>query len=341
MAEAPLSCAVFDARSYDRLSFSKVPGADGIDWHFLEYPLGVSSAGSAEGCRAVCSFVNDSVDAACLDRLHKLGVRAIVLRCAGFNHVDLEAATRIGLQVTRVPAYSPYAVAEHAVALLQTLNRQIHRAWNRVREHNFSLQGLTGFDLHGKTVGLVGAGKIGRAAAAIFRGYGCQVLVYDTVQDTVWAEALGVRFVELTELWSACDVISLHVPLLPATRHLINASTLAQMKPGVVLVNTSRGKLVDSSALLDALKGGQLGGVALDVYEEEEGLFFSDRSDEVMRDDTLARLLTFPNVLVTAHQAFLTNEALHGIASVTVENLLRFARGEAPLPGTLLPPVQR
>jgi D-lactate dehydrogenase len=249
---------------------------------------------------------------------------------------DLHAAQRLGLTVVRVPAYSPHSVAEHAVALLLTLNRKIHRAYNRVREMNFSLGGLVGFDLYGKTVGIVGTGKIGRVAAQIFRGFGCEVLACDPFPQTEWAERHSVRYVEMDALLSAADVVSLHLPLNPATAHLLNADTISRMKRGAYLVNTSRGKLVDSVAVISALKSGHLGGVALDVYEEEEGVFFEDLSGTVLADDELSRLLTFPNVLITAHQAFLTQEALTEIARVTVENIRRNAAGEPALPGSSL-----
>jgi D-lactate dehydrogenase len=260
----------------------------------------------------------------------------VALRCAGFNNVDLAAAKSLGLAVTRVPAYSPHAVAEHAVGLLLTLNRKIHRAYNRVREHNFSLNGLVGFDLHGKTVGVIGTGRIGRITAQIFRGFGTEVLAYDPFPAPDWAAAQGVRYVDFAALLAASDIVSLHLPLTPQTRHLLNTETFARLKPGAFLVNTSRGKLVDTTALIEALKTGRLGGVALDVYEEEEGLFFEDHSGEILQDDELSRLLTFPNVLITAHQAFLTQEALAEIARVTTTNLLQFTDGAAFLPGTTL-----
>jgi D-lactate dehydrogenase len=271
-----------------------------------------------------------------LEKLHRLGIRHLALRCAGFNHVDLPKARALGLTVTRVPAYSPYAVAEHTVALLLALVRKIPRAHNRVRELNFSLAGLVGFDLHGKTAGIIGTGKIGRLAAQILRGFGMKVIAFDPVQSADWAAAHGVGYVTLDQLLQASDVVSLHLPLTPETDHLVNSSALSRMKPGVVLLNTSRGRLIDTTALIAALKTGHVGGVGLDVYEEEAGVFFEDLSGTVLADDELSRLLTFPNVLITAHQAFLTQEALTEIARVTVENIRRNAAGEPALPGSSL-----
>lgn len=328
--------AFFDTKPYDREFFAQAAGVEGLEFRFHEFRLGAETAPAAQGAEAVCVFVNDRLDRPCLEALAALGVRHVALRCAGFNHVDAAAARELGLVVTRVPAYSPHAVAEHAVALLLTLNRKIHRAYNRVRELNFSLGGLVGFDLHGKTAGIVGTGKIGRVTAEIFRGFGCAVLAHDPFPDEVWAAARGVRYTVLDELLAASDVVSLHLPLTPETHYLLNAGAFQRMKPGAFLVNTSRGKLVDTTALIEALKSGRLGGVALDVYEEEEGIFFEDLSGEVLQDDELARLLVFPNVLITAHQAFLTREALSEIARVTCENLRLAAQGRPCLPGTVL-----
>jgi D-lactate dehydrogenase len=262
----------------------------------------------------------------------------VALRCAGFNNVDLAAAREAGIAVVRVPAYSPHAVAEHTLALLLALNRKIHRAYNRVREHNFSLGGLVGFDLHGKTAGIVGTGKIGRITAQILRGFGTEVLAYDPYPSVEWAAAHGVRYTDFASLLAGSDIVSLHLPLTPQSRHLLTTATFAQMKPGAYLINTSRGKLVDTTALLEALKTGRLGGVALDVYEEEEGIFFEDHSGEILQDDELSRLLTFPNVLITAHQAFLTQEALSEIARVTTANLLHFAAGRPLIEESVLVP---
>ncbi|MEO7799398.1 MAG: 2-hydroxyacid dehydrogenase [Opitutaceae bacterium] len=331
-----MTCAVFDTKPYDRDYLTRAAGAERVAWRFHEFRLGAATASAAQGAQAVCLFVNDRADRPCLEALAALGVRLVALRCAGFNNVDLAAARALGLAVVRVPAYSPHAVAEHAVGLLLTLNRKIHRAYNRVREHNFSLSGLVGFDLHGKTVGIVGTGKIGRIAAQIFRGFGAQVLAHDPVPSPDWALAHGVRYVDRDALLAASDIVSLHVPLLPETHHLLNADTLARTKPGVFIVNTSRGKLIDTTALIAALKAGRLGGVALDVYEEEEGVFFEDLSGQVLHDDELSLLINFPNVLITAHQAFLTHEALGEIARVTTANLLNGETREAFLPGTTL-----
>lgn len=318
----------YDAKPYDSRFFVKSGAALGIDYDFHPFRLSAGTAASAGGCKAVCVFVNDTVNRACLEALAKEGVEVIALRCAGFNQVDLEAASELGIRVVRVPAYSPHAVAEHAVALLLTLNRKIHRAFNRVREHNFSLDGLVGFDLHGRTAGIIGTGQIGKITAGILKGFGMQVLLYDPYPDADWAEEKGASYVELDELFARSDVISLHAPLTPETRHLVNAESLAKMKEGVYIVNTGRGALIDTRALIEALKQKRLGGVALDVYEVEEGIFFEDLSEEGLHDDELARLVGFPNVLVTSHQGFLTEEALSEIARVTTENLARFAKGE-------------
>jgi D-lactate dehydrogenase len=323
-----IEIAVFDTKPYDREYLNQAPGAERVTWRFHEFRLCSETAAAAQGALAACIFVNDQADRACLETLAKLGVKLIALRCAGFNNVDLPAAREFGLVVVRVPAYSPHAVAEHTVALLLTLNRKIHRAFNRVRELNFSLSGLVGFDLHGKTAGIVGTGKIGSITAQIFRGFGTQVLAHDPFPAPDWAATHGIRYVDLETLLEQSDIVSLHVPLLPETQHLLGQKTLARMKPGVFIVNTSRGKLIDTGALIAALKSGHVGGVALDVYEEEQGVFFEDLSGQVLQDDELSRLLTFPNVLITAHQAFLTREALAEIARVTTANVLHFATGE-------------
>lgn len=328
--------AFYDTKPYDRDYFGRAAGSDRLEWLFHEFRLSAETAGTAQGAQAVCVFVNDRLDRACLETLTDCGVRLVVLRCAGFNNVDLNAAKALGLAVTRVPAYSPHAVAEHAVALLLTLNRKIHRAYNRVREMNFSLSGLVGFDLHAKTVGIIGTGRIGRAAAEIFRGFGCRVLASDPAPGLDWATAHGVEYVTGKDLLASSDVVSLHLPLTPQTHHMVNVETLWRMKQGAHLINTSRGKLVDTAALIQALKAGHLGGVALDVYEEEEGLFFEDLSGEVLQDDELSRLLTFPNVLITAHQGFLTHEALTEIARVSVQNIGRLQSRDAFLDGTTL-----
>jgi len=317
-----IETAVFDTKPYDREYLPKAPGAEQVVWRFHEFRLSAETAPAAKGAQAVCVFVNDQVDRACLEVLAALGVKLIALRCAGFNNVDVSAARALGLAVVRVPAYSPHAVAEHTVALLLTLNRKIHRAYNRVRELNFSLGGLVGFDLQGKTIGIVGAGKIGRLVAQIFRGFGTEVLAHDPFPVRDWASAHQIRYVDFDTLLAASDVISMHLPLTPETHHVLNARTLSRTKAGVFIVNTSRGKLIDTGALIASLKTGHVGGVALDVYEEEQGVFFEDLSGLVLQDDELSRLLTFPNVLITAHQAFLTREALNEIARVTVANLI-------------------
>jgi D-lactate dehydrogenase len=326
----------YDTKAYDREYLIRAPGSDRIEWEFHEFWLKTKTAATAQGERAVCVFVNDRVDSACLKILSQAGIQLVTLRCAGYNNVDLVAAKALGIAVTRVPSYSPHAVAEHAVGLLLTLNRKIHKAYNRVRELNFSLNGLAGFDIYGKTVGIIGTGKIGKIAAQIFCGFGARVLAYDAAPDPEWAKPLGVEYTDLPTLLASSDIVSLHVPLFPELFHMLNAQTIARMKPGVYIVNTSRGKLIDTKALIDALKAGHVGGVALDVYEEEEGVFFEDLSGHVLKDDDLSRLLTFPNVLITSHQAFFTHEALTEIARVTTENILRLEKGEPFLAGTVL-----
>jgi D-lactate dehydrogenase len=328
--------AVYDTKPYDREYLSKQ--ANGIEWHFNEFRLNSQTVGTAGSHSVICVFVNDRVDGDCIRQFARSGVKLIALRCAGFNNVDLKAAADAGIPVVRVPAYSPYAVAEHTVGLLLTLNRKIHRAYNRVREHNFSLNGLVGFDLHGKTVGIVGTGKIGKITAEIFKGFGTKVLAYDPYPATDWAAQKAVEYVPFSDLLVRSDIVSLHLPLTADSMHLLNEERIGQMKKGAYVINTSRGKLVDTAALLNALKSGGLGGVALDVYEEEEGVFFEDLSGQVLLDDELSMLLTFPNVLVTSHQAFLTHEALSEIARVTSENIQRIHRGEPPLEGTALLP---
>lgn len=336
MLTGMIPVAFFDTKSYDRQSFDQVNGSADIDWLFHEFRLGHGTIAGAEGVRSVCVFVNDNLDRDCLAELAAAGVKHIALRCAGFNNVNLDAARELGLVVTRVPAYSPHAVAEHTVALLQTLNRKIHRAYVRVREQNFSLKGLVGFDLFEKTVGIAGTGKIGRIVAKIFLGYGCKVVAYDPYPDAAWAAANQVEYMSFDDLLTRSHVVTLHLPLTPESHHLLNADTIARMKPGAYIVNTSRGKLIDTTALIQHLKTGHLGGVALDVYEEEEGLFFEDHSGEILQDDELNLLLSFANVLITSHQAFLTHEALQEIARVTTENITRLARGEEALGGTAL-----
>ncbi len=319
--------AAFSTKPYDREFLERAAHDTGIEWRWFESRLDADTVRLAEGATAVNCFVNDDLGPNVLERLHASGVRLVTLRCAGFNQVDLPTATRLGLPVVRVPEYSPHAVAEHAMGLVLMLDRKLHKAYNRVREGNFSLDGLLGFDLHGRTVGVVGTGKIGRCFAEIALGFGCRVLAHDPRPDAALA-ARGVAFVPLADLLAASDIVSLHCPLMPATHHLIDATNIARMKPGVMLVNTSRGGLVDTRAVIAALKTGRIGTLGLDVYEEEADLFFEDKSNTIIGDDVFSRLLTFPNVVVTAHQAFFTRNALEAIAAQTVRNLVHFERGE-------------
>lgn len=318
--------AFFDAKPYDVEAFTRRLPAD-LRIRFLEARLGPDTVALADGFPIVCAFVNDDLSAPVLEQLAAGGVRLVALRCAGFNNIDRDAAARLGLSVVRVPAYSPHAVAEHAVALVLTLNRKTHRAYNRVREGNFRLGGLVGFDLYGRTAGIVGLGKIGRALAEVLRGFGMRVLAYDARPDEEYARRAGVQFVGLEELLRESDIVSLHAPLTPETHHMIDARAIAGMKRGAMLINTGRGALVDAAALIDGLKSGQIGAAGLDVYEEESEYFFEDRSDRIIADDVLARLMTFNNVLITSHQAFLTVEALDGIASTTLGSIEEFRQG--------------
>jgi D-lactate dehydrogenase len=318
---------VFSTQAHDRRFLDQANAAHAPARHqlrFVEPRLDAHSVALAQGSEAVCVFVNDSLDAACLQGLQALGVRYIALRCAGFNQVDLAEAARLGLAVGRVPDYSPHAVAEHTAALLLTLNRKTHRAHARVREGNFMLDGLMGVDLHGRQVGVVGSGKIGCCFARIMMGFGCRVLVHDPRPDAALLAA-GAQAVALDELLASSDIVSLHCPLTPQTRHLIDAAALARMKRGAMLLNTSRGAVIDTGAVIAALKSGQLGALGLDVYEEEGDLFFRDLSAVAIQDDLFARLLTFPNVLITGHQAFFTEEAMAAIAATTLDNLDGFA----------------
>lgn len=331
-----IPAAVFDTKPYDREALLRASEGSEVEWRFLEFRLSAETAPAANGAQAVCIFVNDNADRPCLEELAKRGVKHVALRCAGFNGIDLAAAKELGFAVTRVPAYSPHAVAEHAVALLLALNRKIPRAVNRVRDLNFSLNGLVGFDLHGKTAGILGTGKTGRITAQILRGFGMRVLAFDVSPSAEWARQHGVEYTDPRVLARESEVISLHLPLTPETHHIVRRETLQNVKPGAILINVSRGALVDTTALIEALKSGRLGGVGLDVYEEEEGVFFEDLSGQILHDDELARLLTFPNVLITAHQAFLTREALAEIARVTVANLVAGGGGKAFLAETVL-----
>lgn len=318
--------AVFSTKPYDRQFLQWANQAQPHDLVFLEPRLTPLTVPLANGFPAVCCFVNDELSAAVLEALAACGVKLVALRCAGFNQVDLQAAERVGIAITRVPAYSPEAVAEHTLGLILTLSRKYHKAYARVREGNFSLEGLLGFGLHSKTVGVIGTGNIGAVAVRLFRGFGCTVYCLDPHVNPI-CEQLGAIYATKEELLSRCQIVSLHCPLTPETFHLINAESLAQMRPGALLINTSRGALVDTKAVIQALKSGQLGGLGLDVYEEEAELFFEDRSQWVIQDDVFSRLLTFPNVLITGHQAFFTEEALQQIASTTIENLDAFANG--------------
>jgi D-lactate dehydrogenase len=319
--------AVFSTRPYTQTYFEDANAAYDHELVFLEPRLDHKTASLAAGFPAVCIFVNDVANAEVLAQLHAGGTRIIALRCAGFNNVDLSAAERLQMQVARVPAYSPYAVAEHTIALILALNRKIHRAYNRVREGNFALEGLLGFDLNGKTAGVIGTGRIGEITAGILRGFGCRVLAHD-VKPREEVERLGVEYVPLAELLPQCDVVTLHCPLVPSTHHLIGAHTLMQMKRGAMLINTSRGALIDTRAVIAGLKGGQIGALGLDVYEEEADLFFQNLSDQVLQDDIFARLLTFPNVIITGHQAFFTAEALTEIAHTTLTNIRQLGARE-------------
>lgn len=318
---------VFSCQDFEPEFLDAAAERHGIALHYSDSILSEQSAVLARQFTAVSIFANDQADRAALERLHEGGTRFIALRCAGYNQLDLDAARQLGIAAARVPEYSPYAVAEHTVGLLLTLNRKLHRAWIRVREQNFSLKGLLGFDLHGKTVGIIGLGKIGLAFARIMRGFGCTVLAYDVRQDPN-AITLGVQFVSLPALLQQSDVISLHCPLNEHTYHILDQRNLGQTKPGVFLLNTGRGALIDSKALIQFIKSGHIGAVGLDVYEQESGVFFADRSGEILDDDVLARLMTFPNVIITGHQGFFTREAVQNIAETTLQNLADFFAGK-------------
>jgi D-lactate dehydrogenase len=325
-----MKVAFFSAKKYDRLSFQAVNALHGHELIFLEASLNHQTAVLARGCGAVCAFVNDRLDAPALDVLAEMGVRVVALRSAGFNNVDLRRADELGVVVARVPEYSPYAVAEHAVGLILALDRKLPRAYARVRDGNFALDGLGGFDVHGRTIGIVGTGKIGGTFARIMSGFGCRLLAVDRRQNSDCL-ALGVEYVELPTLLAESDIISLHAPLTPETLHLIDKRAIQAMKRGVMIINTGRGGLVDTQAVIDALKTGQIGFLGLDVYEEEEALFFEDRSGQIIQDDVFVRLLSFPNVIVTAHQAFFTDEALGNIAATTLSNLTKFETGKGTI----------
>ncbi|MBN3852152.1 MULTISPECIES: 2-hydroxyacid dehydrogenase [unclassified Paraburkholderia] len=322
-----MDIAVFSAKPYDREFLNAANAGHGHKLRYLDDPLNEDTVGLAAGHRAICIFVNDKADAGILETLARGGTELVALRCTGFNNVDLKAAADIGIKVVRVVDYSPNSVAEHAVALLMAINRKVHRAYNRTRDFNFALDGLMGFDLCGKTVSVIGTGKIGRAFARIMVGFGCDVIGYDAYPSPEF-EALGGRYGQPGEIGLNADIVSLHCPLTPQTYHVINADTLARAKRGALLINTSRGGLIDTEAALAALKSGQLGGLAIDVYEQEADVFFRDLSGTIIDDDVLQRLMTFPNVIVTGHQAFLTREAVSTICETTLRSIAEFEQGQ-------------
>lgn len=328
-----MKIAFFSSKNYDKTSFNAVNNGR-HELEFFEEQLNSRNAFLAEGFDAVCVFVNDKVNSTAIAALEKLGIKKIAFRSAGFNNLNMEAAKKAGMTVVRVPAYSPQAVAEHAAALILTLNRKIHKAYNRVRENNFSIENLSGFDLNGKTVGVIGTGLIGKAFCRIMHGFGCKVIAHD-IQEQDELKKLGVEYTSLPDLLAQSDIVSLHCPLLPETHHLINKNSLAQMKQGAMLINTSRGALLNTQEVIDSLKAKHLGFLGIDVYEQEAGLFFHDHSDTVIEDDTVARLMTFPNVIVTSHQGFFTKEALEQIASTTLNNLTALEEGQT-LPDNVL-----
>ena len=317
----------FSAKPYDKTFFNKYNKRFGFELEFFDTHLGPHIVHAITDADAVCVFVNDKVNADVISVLAEKGIKIIALRCAGFNNVDLEAAHKYGLKVCRVPAYSPEAVAEHALAMILTLNRKTHKAYNRVREQNFSLNGLLGFNLHGKTAGVIGTGNIGKAFCRIMTGLGCHVLGHDLAEDQE-LKNIGVVYMSLEEVFRQSDIISLHCPLTEETHNLINNTTIAQMKKGVMLINTSRGKLIQTTDAIEALKTGQIGYLGIDVYEQEEKLFFKDLSENIIDDDTIQRLMSFPNVLITAHQAFFTTEALDEIALTTFKNVQQLLSGQ-------------
>lgn len=319
--------AFFDAKPYDTASFDTANECYGFRIKYLEPRLDEETAALAHGARIVCAFVNDDLGGNVADILAAQGVELVAMRCAGYNNVDLKAVFG-RIRVVRVPAYSPEAVAEHASALMLTLNRKTHRAYFRTRDHNFSIVGMTGFNMHGKTVGIIGVGKIGKALGRILSGFGMKILCYDTHKDEAFAAKTGAVYTELNDLYARSDIISLHAPLMKATYHMIDGKAFARMRDGAMIINTSRGQLVNTHDLIEALKSGKVGAAGLDVYEEESDYFFEDFSNEIVSDDMLARLLTFPNVLVTSHQGFLTREALASIATTTLDNVRAFLEGK-------------
>lgn len=322
-----MKVAVFSAKKYDREGFSQWADSS-LQFNYIESRLNRDNVKLAAGCHAVCAFVNDDLNAAVLQQLSEMGIEMVALRCAGFNNVDLDTAKTLGIRIARVPAYSPEAVAEHTVGMMLCLNRKFHKAYNRVRDDNFSLDGLLGFNLFGKTVGLIGTGRIGLATARILHGFGCRLLCHDIKPNPQLTE-LGGRYVPLAELYAQSNIISLHCPLTPDTKHLINHYSISSMQDGVMLINTSRGALIDSKAVIAGLKQRKIGYLGLDVYEQEADLFFENLSEQVNDDEVFKRLLTFPNVLITGHQAFFTKEALQEICQITSDNLLAFASNTA------------
>jgi len=321
-----MKVAVFNTKSYDRQFLSEVNTRYGHELVFLSPHLTSETSTLASGFPAICTFVNDILDGSTLRSIASGGTKLIALRCAGFNQVDLSVATELGITVVRVPAYSPYAVAEHTVGLILTLNRKLHRAYARVREGNFSLDGLLGFDLHDRTVGIIGTGKIGTITAQIMHGFGCHILAYDKFPNPN-GKAIA-KYVTLAELFAVSDIVSLHCPLTPETHHMINDKTVEQMKLGAMLINTSRGALIDTDAVIKGLKSGKIGYLGLDVYEQESNLFFEDLSSQIIQDDLFERLLTFPNVMITGHQGFFTEDALQNIAEITLSNISEFEQGK-------------
>lgn len=318
-----MKVAVFSAKKYDREGFAAWADPS-LQFSYFDSRLNKASIKLAAGCHAICAFVNDELDAEVLQIMSELGIEMVALRCAGFNNVDLATAKALGIRIARVPAYSPEAVAEHTVGMMLCLNRKLHKAYNRVRDDNFALDGLLGFNLFGKTVGIIGTGRIGLATARILHGFGCQLLCYDIAPSDA-ITALGGRYVNLDELYAQSDIITLHCPLTPDSYHLINHYSIGSMKDGVMLINTSRGAIIDSKAVIAGLKQHKIGYLGLDVYEQEADLFFENLSEQVIDDDIFQRLLTFPNVLITGHQAFFTREALQQISQITSDNLLAFA----------------
>lgn len=318
-----MKIAMFSTKAWVHQAFEPLAEHFGAEITWLEPRLGLETASLAAGHEVVCAFVNDQLDAAVLEKLASLGVKLLAMRCAGFNNVDLKTAARLGIGVVRVPAYSPYAVAEHALGMMLCLNRRYHRSWARLKEGNFSLDGLLGFDMRGKTVGIIGTGRIGQVLCGMLKGFEVKILAYDKFPSAALTET-GVEYVELQRLYEESDIVSLHCPLTQETYHIINEYSLAAMKKGVMIINTSRGPLIDTDAVIEGLKAGKVGYLGLDVYEEEKDLFFEDLSDQVIQDDVFVRLLAFPNVLMTAHQAFFTKEAVDNIAETTLENIREF-----------------